>query len=119
MNNLAINRRAMRSRAKSHALAPALHNSSAASTAFKRTLVLFACMLVLMAGAATRAQDAPEAGRVVAAAEERAGTAATGAITGRVTGDDGRPLADAVIFLFKLYASVPGPPMTSSTDSEG
>ena len=43
----------------------------------------------------------------------------TGTITGRVTGDDGRPLPDAVVYFYRSYARVLGPPLMATTDAEG
>ncbi|HEV7373271.1 MAG TPA: carboxypeptidase-like regulatory domain-containing protein [Pyrinomonadaceae bacterium] len=51
--------------------------------------------------------------------EARAGSSYTGKITGRVIGEDGRPMPDAVISVYRSYARVPGPPKTATTDSEG
>ncbi|PYS48633.1 MAG: hypothetical protein DMF68_12565 [Acidobacteria bacterium] len=42
-----------------------------------------------------------------------------GAITGRVTSDDGRPMAGAAVHVIKAYASSPGADTTISTDDEG
>jgi hypothetical protein len=51
--------------------------------------------------------------------EARAGSSYTGKITGRVIGEDGRPMPDAVVYLYRSYARVLGPPKTATTDSEG
>ena len=48
-----------------------------------------------------------------------AATSGSGAITGRVTSDDGRTLSGAAVQIFRAYASVPGPPTSISTDDEG
>jgi protocatechuate 3,4-dioxygenase beta subunit len=51
--------------------------------------------------------------------EARAGSSYTGKITGRVIAEDGRPMPDAVVYIYRSYARVPGPPKTATTDSEG
>lgn len=51
--------------------------------------------------------------------EARAGSSYTGKITGRVVGEDGRPMPDAAVYLYRSYARVPGPPKTVTTDSDG
>lgn len=51
--------------------------------------------------------------------EARAGSSYTGKITGRVIGEDGRPMPDAVVNVYRSYARMPGPPKTATTDSEG
>jgi hypothetical protein len=78
-------------------------------------LLLIVCLHVLAANT-VRAQEATE---TAAPAAERAAAPAAGTITGRVVSDDGRPLADAVIFLGRAFARVAGPPLTATTDSEG
>lgn len=96
-----------------------IHNLSGAI--FSKCVLPFTCLLVFAASSA-RAQEAP----VVVAqttppetTQARTGTPAVGAITGRVTSEDGRPLADAVVYLNKAYARVAGSPLTATTDSEG
>ncbi|HYG79705.1 MAG TPA: carboxypeptidase-like regulatory domain-containing protein [Pyrinomonadaceae bacterium] len=49
----------------------------------------------------------------------RASSSRSGVITGRVLGEDGRPLAGAVVHVFRVYARVPGPPLSADTDAEG
>jgi protocatechuate 3,4-dioxygenase beta subunit len=51
--------------------------------------------------------------------QARAGSSYTGTITGRVTGEDGRPLPDAVVYFYRTYARVMGPPQTATADGEG
>jgi protocatechuate 3,4-dioxygenase beta subunit len=52
--------------------------------------------------------------------EARAGGSSyTGKITGRVVGDDGRPMPDAAVYIYRSYARMPGPPKTVTTDSDG
>jgi hypothetical protein len=85
-----------------------------------RTLLLFACMAltcvssVRAQGEAAQAPATTTAPRVAAAASDTGGT-----ITGRVVGEDGRPLSDAVIYLGRAYARTGGPPLTATTDSDG
>jgi hypothetical protein len=43
----------------------------------------------------------------------------SGVITGRVLGEDGHPMADAVVMVFRAYGRVPGPPLTASSDADG
>ncbi len=80
----------------------------------KKSLSFIFPVLVLLALTPYAAQaQASDAGK------GRTSSARAGAITGRVVGDDGRPLADAVVQIFKAYARVPGPPISASTDVEG
>jgi hypothetical protein len=47
-------------------------------------------------------------------------SSSTGTITGRVvSGDDGRPLPNAAVSLFRVYATKPGPAQAAGTDSDG
>ena len=50
--------------------------------------------------------------------EPRPTSTSTGAITGRVITDDGRPLPDAAISVYKAYGNT-GPPRSSTSDSDG
>lgn len=43
----------------------------------------------------------------------------TGKITGRIVTDDGKPLPDVAIYIFKIYARTPGAPQVVQTDVEG
>ncbi|HEY0375794.1 MAG TPA: carboxypeptidase-like regulatory domain-containing protein [Pyrinomonadaceae bacterium] len=70
-------------------------------------------VLIALAPCAARAQAASGAGKV------RASSSRGGAITGRVVGDDGRPLADAVVQLSKAYGRMAGSPLSANTDAEG
>jgi hypothetical protein len=81
----------------------------------RRRGLLFICLLILAAHAS--AQDVAQA--PAAAADARTAVSDTGSITGRVVSEDGRPLADTVVFFHRALASVPGTPLTSTTDSEG
>lgn len=89
-------------------------NSPAAIKRRRRALLLFICLLVLTAGAA-RAQEA----KTSEATEARAGASRTGTITGRVVGEDGRPLADTVISFYRPYAMGMSAPLTATSDIEG
>lgn len=51
--------------------------------------------------------------------EARTASSGAGIITGQVVGDDGRPLADAVVYINKAFSRVPTQPTTATTDSEG
>ncbi len=77
----------------------------------KKSLTLV--VLLLLMPCAARGQQA------AAADKGRAGSSRGGAITGRVVGEDGRPLAEAVVQVIKAYARVPGPPLATSTDGDG
>ena len=72
----------------------------------------FICLLIFAAIAA-RAQQPSE---TVKASD---GSSSTGTISGRIISDDGRPLSDAVVYVYRVYASVPGGPQSVSTDSDG
>jgi hypothetical protein len=76
-------------------------------------LILFVC-LFMFAAIMTSAQEQP-----AAADESTDRSSITGKITGRIIGDDGRPLPDAVVYFFRTYARVPGPPQMAATDSDG
>jgi hypothetical protein len=81
--------------------------------------LLLVCLLVFAASGAKAQEGAAAAQAPATSPETRIGAPGTGTITGRVTSDDGRPLADAVIFLSRTFARVPGPPQTFTTDGEG
>jgi hypothetical protein len=82
----------------------------------KRRLLFLVCLLLFVQGTSS-AQEMTSGTQAPSPA--RAGASGTGAITGRVISEDGRPLADAVIFLNRAFARVPGPPLTATTDAEG
>jgi protocatechuate 3,4-dioxygenase beta subunit len=90
-------------------------NLSAAIDA--KRMLLFICLLIF-ASNMTSAQEV-SAAQVPETKEARTGASATGTITGNVVSEDGRPLADVVVYLNKTYSRVPGPPLTVTTDSEG
>jgi protocatechuate 3,4-dioxygenase beta subunit len=75
--------------------------------------LLFLCLLVFAANTGS-AQ-----GQSSGTDEARAGSSSTGKITGRVIGDDGRPMPDAVVYFYRSYARMPGPPKSTTTDSDG
>jgi hypothetical protein len=79
---------------------------------FFRSL-LFLCLLLFTASVGSAQGQASETD------EARAGSAYTGKITGRVVSEDGRPMPDAVVYIYRSYARVPGPPKSVTTDSEG
>ncbi|MBA2732323.1 MAG: carboxypeptidase regulatory-like domain-containing protein [Acidobacteria bacterium] len=83
-----------------------------------KRLMLFFCLLVF-ASSSARAQDPVVVTQAPEVKEARASGVSTGAITGYVVSEDGRPLADAAIYLNKAYARAPGPPLTATTDSQG
>jgi len=74
----------------------------------------FLLLLLLLTASMTSAQ-----GQSGETDEARAGSSSTGKITGRVIADDGRPMPDAVVYVYRAYARVPGPPKSVTTDSEG
>src|SRR5918999_816888 len=81
----------------------------------KKGVPFFICLFALTA-LAVRAQEA----RVVEGKDARVERpTATGTITGRVVGDDGRPIADAMISYSKAYARIRAPRQTASADSDG
>jgi hypothetical protein len=63
----------------------------------------------------------PCAARAQASGESKAKVSPTraGVITGRVVSDDGRPVADAVVMVFRAYGRTPGSPLTANSDAEG
>ena len=93
-----------------------IHHLSA--TIFRKRALIFICMLIFASNAA-RAQEVVVATQAPEPAQARLGTTSIGTITGRVVSEDGRPLADAVIFLNRTFARVPGPPLSVTTDTEG
>ncbi|HKR01112.1 MAG TPA: carboxypeptidase-like regulatory domain-containing protein [Pyrinomonadaceae bacterium] len=80
----------------------------------RKSLLLFFCLL-FCSWSMARAQDEPQ--RI--AADARAGSQRDNSITGRVTGEDGRPLSDVSVNVYALYSRAPGSPQTDSTDGEG
>lgn len=78
-------------------------------------LLLFLCLLMFPASVA-RAQGTQTPGT----AETRAAASGGGVITGRITGEDGQPLAYATVNIYRAFASGPGQqPQAISTDEEG
>ena len=92
----------------------------ASNTVFtRRRALVFICLLAFTQGAA-RAQGTPTAAAPPSAtAEARTAAPATGVITGRVVSEDGRPLAETVVFLSKAFARTQSTPLTATTDAEG
>lgn len=78
-------------------------------------LPITACLLVVCASYPSFAQEGQPREETGA---DSASTSA-GKITGRVVADDGKPLADAVIFIYKVYARVPATQQSAQTDAEG
>jgi hypothetical protein len=79
------------------------------------TLHIIACLLVVCAGHSSLAQQGQP--REEPAAPPA--TTRTGKITGRIVADDGKPLSDAAIYIFKMYARLPAPSQNAQTDDEG
>lgn len=75
--------------------------------------LLLLCLLIF-AVRTTGAQELP-----VEAAQSADRSSNTGKITGHITGEDGRPLPDAIVYFYRTYARVPGPPQNATTDSDG
>jgi hypothetical protein len=98
-------------------LASSFLSNPLSAIAGKRWLLLI-CLLIFASNAA-RAQEEAAVSPSSETKEARRAVSATGPITGQVVSEDGRPLADAVIFLNRIFARVPGPPLTATTDSEG
>lgn len=93
--------------------------AKACNAAFTRQRALcFICLLAFTQGAPS-AQETTTAAAPSSAAEARTAAPATGVITGRVVSEDGRPLAETVVFLNKAFARGPGTPLTATTDAEG
>jgi hypothetical protein len=88
------------------------------TVALHRAQILFICLALACAGS-IRAQDAATQAPATTAAERTTAADTRGAITGRVVGEDGRPLSDAVVYLSRVYSRVAGAPLTATTDSEG
>src|SRR5437588_8275749 len=74
----------------------------------------FLLCLLMLAAIAAHAQEQPSAN--LKASE---GSSSAGIITGRIVSDDGRPLPDAAVYFYRVYATTPGPPQSVSTDSDG
>lgn len=91
------------------------------AAAFKGCAIFFACMFLLAQGRMATAQETTttSAAQSQAAMEARTASPATGVITGRVMSDDGRPLADAIIYLNKAFPRSQSTPLTATTDAEG
>ncbi len=91
-------------------------NHLSAAIPGKRVLLII-CLLLF----ASNAASAQEVVASPASETKEARTASSGAsaITGQVVSDDGRPLADVVVYLNKAFARVPGQAITTTTDSEG
>jgi protocatechuate 3,4-dioxygenase beta subunit len=100
-------------------LASSRFNNLFVMVAVKRTLLMI-CLLVFAANAA-RAQEGAAAAvsPTPETKEARAASTGTGVITGQVVSEDGRPLADAVVYVNKVYGRGAGSPLTATTDSEG
>ncbi|HEX8847697.1 MAG TPA: carboxypeptidase-like regulatory domain-containing protein [Pyrinomonadaceae bacterium] len=81
-------------------------------SAIKSLLCL--CLLITFINRASGQESAP-----APAPEIPLKSSSTGTITGRVTGDDGRPISDAVVNVFSVYSRTPGTPQTAITDGEG
>ncbi|MDT4969646.1 MAG: hypothetical protein QOJ64_4383 [Acidobacteriota bacterium] len=77
-------------------------------------LFLLLASLTLPAGIAAYAQAVQPS----SSPEPRSTSTSTGAITGRVMSEEGRPLPDAAISVYKAYGNT-GPPQTSTSDSDG
>lgn len=93
--------------------------SAPSASPVKRCLFFFSCLFIFAQDAAS-AQETPQAQAPLSpAAELRTPASATGMITGRVTSEDGRPLADTVVFLNKVFARGQVSPLTATTDAEG
>ena len=91
----------------------------AAPALFKRSAFFFICLFIC-AHAVSRAQETTTTTTNTIAAQSPARAApGTGVITGRVVSEDGRPLADAIIFVVKAFARAQGAPLTATTDAEG
>jgi hypothetical protein len=82
---------------------------------FRKRMLLLICLLTF----ATSGARAQETSSTSGTKDARAASSATGIITGQVTSEDGRPLADATIYLTKAFARAAGPPPSIATDSEG
>lgn len=77
-------------------------------------LLLFLFMLVVDTA---RAQDGAASSRAAGIQETTLASATTGSITGRVTGEDGRPAADVQVFIFGAFSSTG--PRSVVTDASG
>ena len=78
----------------------------------RNSLTILFLVLLVLTPCTARAQAS-------GANKPRAVNARSGVITGRVVSEDGRPMADAVVMIFKAYPRLPGPPLTATTDGEG
>ncbi|MBD0370984.1 MAG: carboxypeptidase regulatory-like domain-containing protein [Pyrinomonadaceae bacterium] len=76
----------------------------------------FLLSLLLLASMTALGQEPARASRA-GVEDSNAGGAASGSITGRVVGDDGRPVADAQVFIFRAFSNFSG--RGSVTDSAG
>lgn len=78
-------------------------------------LLTSVCLLIICAGHPSIAQEGQPRDDASAVSD----SSRARKITGRVVADDGRPLADTVVYIYRSYARVPSPPQSATTDAEG
>lgn len=76
-------------------------------------LVFLLCLFTFNVGIAGAQQPSNDADKT------REVSSSAGQITGRVVDEGGRPLSDAFVTFYKMYARTPGPPQIATSDSEG
>lgn len=95
-----------------------MRNSSPAPLARRQEarLLVLLLSLILLASTSVRAQEAARATRNVEDPNAVAG-GSSGSITGRVVGEDGRPVVDAQVYVFSAFSNFSG--RGSATDGAG
>lgn len=83
-----------------------------------RRLTLLLCLLALTA-INTRAQDAPQTTSAAAEARAVKASGAGGSITGRITSEDGQPLASTTVYISRAFVPGLGQQQSVSTDEDG
>lgn len=96
---------------KAHLLSSRCEKPSDAINA--KYLLVLICVLMFAVKAASG-----QTSQTVNPADNDAAENTSGTISGRVTGEDGRPLADARVTVFRAYSTA-GQPQSVATDSEG
>lgn len=95
--------------------APSHRPARAPITLLSFFMALF--LLASMPAAAQEAQQQSRAGGGVAGAATNRTVSASGSITGRVVGDDGRPASDVQVYIYGAYSSMS--PRAGITDTSG
>jgi protocatechuate 3,4-dioxygenase beta subunit len=85
------------------------------STSFIKKHLFLLLLLLICTPHTTKAQETQQPG----ATEARATSPSGGSIGGRITSEDGQPLASATVYVYRVFASGTGQAQPLSTDEEG